>query len=145
MTQQADTGWRPDGTPLDVPREPLVPAAPPSAAPPPAAAPSAPRPARRRGEGAQAVVTALLVLVLLAGDLLVALQLPVRASTCVDRLCGPALGVAGGAVLLGLLAVVVWLVGARRRERGRGVWLIWAAVVPAALPWVFVALRLQWW
>lgn len=90
-------------------------------------------------------MTALLVLVLLAGDLLAALQLPVRASTCVDRLCGPALGVAGGAVAAGLIGVVVWLVGDRRRERGRGVGLCWAALVPAALPWAFVALRLQWW
>lgn len=103
------------------------------------------RPVRRRGERAQAFVTALLLLVLFAGDLLVALQLPVRESTCTDRLCGPALGVAAGALAAGLVAVVVWLVGDRRRERGRGLVVCWAALVPAALPWAFAALRLQWW
>ncbi len=107
--------------------------------------PAAPRTVRRAGERAQAVVTAVLLLVLLAGDLLVALQLPVRESTCTDRLCGPALGVAAGAVAVGLLAVVGWLLGDRRRERGKGVWWCWAALVLAALPWGFVALRLQWW
>lgn len=105
------------------------------------------RPARRRGERAQTVVSALLLLVLFAGDLLVALQLPVRESTCSDRLCGPAIGVAAGAVAVGILAVVGWLVGDRWRERrrGRGAWLCWAALALAALPWGFVALRLQWW
>lgn len=103
------------------------------------------RPVRRRGERAQAFVTALLLLVLFAGDLLVALQLPVRESTCTDRLCGPALGAAAGALAAGLVAVVVWLVGDRRRERGRGLVVCWTALVPAALPWAFVALRLQWW
>lgn len=104
------------------------------------------RPVRRRGERAQAFVAALLLLlVLFAGDLLVALQLPVREATCTDRLCGPALGVAAGALAAGLVAVVVWLVGDRRRERGRGLVVCWAALVPAALPWAFAALRLQWW
>lgn len=114
-------------------------------APTRSAARAAGRPVRRRGERAQAFVTALLLLVLLAGDLLVTLQLPVRASTCTDRLCGPALGVAAGALAAGLVAVVTWLVGDRRRERGRGLVLCWVALVPAALPWAFVALRLQWW
>lgn len=101
---------------------------------------------RRRPEGrGQAVTTALLVLLLLAGDLLVALQLPVRESTCTDRLCGPALPVAGGAVLLGVLGVVVWLAGDRRRERRGGTWPYWVALLPAAAPWAFVALHLQWW
>jgi hypothetical protein len=99
----------------------------------------------RRGERAQAFVTAVLLLVLLAGDLLVAYQLPVRESACADRLCGPALGVAGASLAVGLLAVVVWLVGDRRRDRGRGTGLCWAALVLAALPWAFVTLRLQWW
>lgn len=109
------------------------------------AARAARRPVGRRVERAQAFVTALLLLVLFAGDLLVALQLPVRESTCSDRLCGPALGVAAGAVAAGLVAVVLWLVGDRRRERGRGTALCWAALGPAALPWAFVALHLQWW
>ncbi len=107
--------------------------------------PPAHRPVRRAGERAQAVVTALLLLVLLAGDLLVALQLPVRESTCSDRLCGPALGVAAGSVAAGVVAVVGWLAGDRRRERGKGTSWCWAALVVAALPWGFVALRLQWW
>ena len=101
----------------------------------------------RRGGGrrVQAFVTALLLLVLFAGDLLVALRLPQDASTCTDRLCGPALGVAAGSVGAGLVAVVAWLVGDRRRERGRGTGLCWAALVPAALPWAFWALQLRWW
>lgn len=103
------------------------------------------RPVRRGGQRAQAVVTALLLLVLFAGDLVVAVQLPVRESSCTDRLCGPALGVAAGSLAVGLVAVVAWLVGDRRRDRGRGAALCWAALVPAALPWAFVALRLQWW
>lgn len=103
------------------------------------------RPVRRRGQRAQAVVTALLLLVLFAGDLVVAVQLPVRESSCADRLCGPALGVAAGSLAVGLVAVVAWLIGDRRRDRGRGAVLCWAALVPAALPWAFVALRLQWW
>ena len=102
-------------------------------------------PVQRRGQRAQAVVTALLLLVLFAGDLLVALRLPVRASTCVDQLCGPALGVAAGSLGAGVLAVVAWLVGDRLRERGRGVALCWLALLPAAAPWAFVVLRLQWW
>lgn len=102
------------------------------------------RPARRE-DRAQAAVTALLLLALFAGDLLVALQLPVRTSTCTDRLCGPALGVAAGAVAVGVLGVVTWLVGNRHAERGRGLWLCWVALVPAAVPWAFLALRLQWW
>jgi len=109
------------------------------------AARAARHPPRRRGQRAQAVVTAVLLLVLLAGDLLLALQLPVRESTCTDRLCGPALGIAAGAVGVGVLAVVGWLVGDRRRDRGMGVWLCWAVLVPAVLPWGFVALHLQWW
>ena len=76
---------------------------------------------------------------------MVALQLPVRASKCSDRVGGPALGVAVGAVVLGVLGVVAWLWGDRRAERGHGLWLCWVALVPAAVPWAFVALRLQWW
>lgn len=129
MTQQAQAG--PAG--VDV------------AAPTRADARAARRPAVRRGQRAQAVVTALLLLVLFAGDVLVAVRLPVRASTCVDQLCGPALGVAAGSLAVGLVAVVTWLVGDRLRERGRGVVVCWLALLPAAAPWVFVALRLQWW
>lgn len=127
MTQQADAGSLPAVEPVAPTRAMRA------------------RPVRRRGERTQTVVTGLLVLVLLAGDLLVALQLPVRESTCTDRLCGPALGVAAGAVGAGATAVVAWLVGDRRRERGRGTWLCWAALLLAALPWGFVALHLQWW
>lgn len=97
------------------------------------------------GARARTVVTATLVLLLFAGDLVVALQLPVRASTCTDRLCGPALGVAPAAAALGALAIVLWLVGDRRGQRGRGAWLCWVSLVVAALPWAFVGLRLQWW
>lgn len=138
MTQQAQAGL--DTGPGIGPM-----AGPDLVAPTRSVARTAGRPARRRGERAQAFVTALLLLVLFAGDLLVALQLPVRESTCMDRLCGPALGVAAGALAAGLVAVVVWLVGDRLRERGRGVAGCWLALVPAALPWAFVALRLQWW
>ncbi len=120
-------------------------AAPDAVVPTRAAARAAGHPVRRRGQRAQAVVTALLLLVLFAGDLVAALELPVRESTCTDRLCGPALGVAAGSLAVGLVAVVTWLVGDRRRDRGRGAVWCWVALVPAALPWAFVGLRLQWW
>lgn len=101
--------------------------------------------ARRREGRGQVVTTALLVLLLLAGDLLFALQLPVQESTCSDRLCGPALPVAGGAVVLGVLGAVSWQAWDRLRDRGWGTWGYWLALVPAAAPWALLALRLQWW
>jgi len=110
------------------------------------AAPAAGAPTTARGRGrAAAVVSALLLLVLFAGDLVVALGLPVRTSTCDDRLCGPALPAAAGAAGLALVALVLWLAGDARRDRGRGTGLLWVAVLVAALPWALAVPAVRWW
>jgi hypothetical protein len=124
-------------------------------------APGADRPAegRPRGRGRReprhrvaAAVSALLLLVLVAADLAVALLAPVHTSTCDDRLCGPGLGVSAVAAGVVLVAVVCWLVGDVRRDRGRGTAWCWVAVALAALPalaaaalWTLPWLPLRWW
>ncbi len=98
----------------------------------------------RRGRAA-ALLSGVLLLTLFAGDLAIALLLPVRTSTCVDRLCGPGLGVAAGTVGVALVALVVWMIGDVRRDRGRGTAWCWGAVALAALPWLLVTLPVRWW
>lgn len=98
----------------------------------------------RRGRAA-ALVSGVILLTVFAGDLAVALLLPVRTSTCVDRLCGPGLGAAAGTVGIALVALVVWMVGDVRRDRGRGAAWYWVAVALAALPWLLVTLPVRWW
>lgn len=98
----------------------------------------------RRHRGG-AVVSAVLLLLFVAGDLAIGLGLPVLTSTCTDRLCGPGLAVAAGAGGAIVIAVVAWLVGDVLRDRGRGLWLCWVAVGVAALPWVLLLPALAWW
>lgn len=152
MTQQVG-GWSPGAAPPPERWEDVVAPGPPGAARGVGQGPVDAHPRRARAGGPPAgragrlgtAVSAVLLLALFAGDLAVALGLPVLTSTCADRVCGPGLAAGAGAAGAGLVAVVAWLVGDARRDGGRGGWLRWAALFLAAAPWALALPAVRWW
>lgn len=95
----------------------------------------------RRSTLVQQVVTAVLLAIGAAGDVLIAWVMPTRLDSCPPDVaildCSDALTVTITPGLAAIGALLVWLVGTLARERRGGLAWCWVGAVVAFAPWVF--------